>query len=217
MIIRSPRKERDFTILSNSVCLDSRLSMRGLGLLVRLLSRPDNWTTNSETLAREFDCGRDQVRTTLRELTQFGYMVIQKTQDDAGHWSSHWVIYDEPTPEKPTLGEPTPEKPAFGKSGALTRTDLKRTDNNNEELFNRFWTAYPSKKAKPAALKAFNRLKASEELTNQIIVDIEKQKASEQWQKNGGQFIPMPATYLNQRRWEDGIDGSAVNEFSGGI
>jgi hypothetical protein len=28
-------------------------------------------------------------------------------------------------------------------------------------------------------------------------------KNSQQWTKDGGQFIPMPATWLNGRRWED--------------
>lgn len=29
------------------------------------------------------------------------------------------------------------------------------------------------------------------------------QVRSRQWTEKGGRFIPMPATYLNQRRWED--------------
>ena len=36
-----------------------------------------------------------------------------------------------------------------------------------------------------------------------MLAAIEKQKASAQWQENGGQFIPYPATWLNQNRWED--------------
>ena len=30
-----------------------------------------------------------------------------------------------------------------------------------------------------------------------------KRAASFDWQKEGGRFVPQPATYLNQRRWED--------------
>ena len=29
------------------------------------------------------------------------------------------------------------------------------------------------------------------------------QKKSKQWQKDDGAFIPMPANWLNDRRWED--------------
>ena len=117
--------------------------MRALGLLVRLLCRPDNWQTNSETLAREFECGREQIRGVLRELSQAGYMKLRKTQSDNGHWSSAWHVFDKPLrvdeqpdqakPEagKPEPGKPEPGKPYFGELGAITRTDLTRTDNKN--------------------------------------------------------------------------------------
>lgn len=32
---------------------------------------------------------------------------------------------------------------------------------------------------------------------------LERWKGSRDWLKDGGQFIPHPATFLNQRRWED--------------
>ena len=143
-IIRSPRVARDFTVISNSVCLDDRLSMRSLGLLVRLLCRPDNWKTNSETLAREFGVGREQMRSTLQELVSAGYMALQKQQDAAGHWSSHWVVFDEPAkqpePSDPKPGQPEPGKPYVGELGAITRTDLTRTDNKA-----------PRKRSRPAS------------------------------------------------------------------
>jgi hypothetical protein len=69
--------------------------------------------------------------------------------------------------------------------------------------FERFWEAYPRKQAKPAAAKAFARLRADDALLARILSAIAQQSASEQWQRDGGQFIPMPATWLNGRRWED--------------
>lgn len=80
-----------------------------------------------------------------------------------------------------------------------------------EQRFNDFWAAYPKKVAKGAAYKAWKRLKPSQELTNKIISAIEEQKRSEQWTKEGGRFIPNPATWLNAERWEDEITGGAQN------
>ena len=144
-IIRSPRVQRDFTIISNSVCLDSRLSMRALGLLVRLLCRPDNWRTNSETLAREFDVGREQMRGVLRELSEAGYMRLIKARDDKGQWATHWAVFDCPqeSPEQtqPEDDKPAPGNPYSGELGAITRTDLQRTENN---------TPHPPKGEAPA-------------------------------------------------------------------
>jgi hypothetical protein len=134
-IIRSPRIQRDFTILSNSVCLDSRLTMRALGVLVRLLARPDNWRTNSEGLAAEFGCGRDAVRGALHELQKAGYIRMQKAQNGSGHWSSSWLVFDEPQAEdattddgKPDAGKPEAGIADTGKPGPITRTDETRTD-----------------------------------------------------------------------------------------
>lgn len=133
-IIRSARKERDFAILSNKLLQDSRLSMGALGVLVRLLSRPDNWETNSETLAREFGCGRDAVRTNLKKLQEIGYIKLFKSQDDLGRWSSVWMVFEDcqdvPDTENPKLGLPKTGNPVLGKSGALQRTDYKEPIKN---------------------------------------------------------------------------------------
>jgi len=68
--------------------------------------------------------------------------------------------------------------------------------------FDTFWSAYPKKVGKPAALKAFRSAKINGHLP-EVLADLEDKAGSEAWTKAGGQFVPNPATYLNQRRWED--------------
>ena len=36
-----------------------------------------------------------------------------------------------------------------------------------------------------------------------LLTAVERQKCSSQWSRDGGQYIPNPATWLNQERWED--------------
>jgi len=67
--------------------------------------------------------------------------------------------------------------------------------------FDDFWRAYPRKVGKPAARTAWGRLKNADD--EPLMAGIERWKQTEQWQKEGGKFIPYPATFLNQRRWED--------------
>ena len=81
-------------------------------------------------------------------------------------------------------------------------------------LFDRFWDAYPKKVAKPVAEKAFQKLNPSEKLWKRIISDVEARKTSRDWTKDGGQYIPNPSTYLNQRRWEDEIQTVKAKETS---
>lgn len=69
--------------------------------------------------------------------------------------------------------------------------------------FDRFWRAYPNRKAKGSAEKSWKALKPDAELVELILEAIEDQKLSEKWREEGGRFIPYPATWLNQKRWED--------------
>ena len=71
-----------------------------------------------------------------------------------------------------------------------------------ETSFDAFWQAYPKKVGKQAALKAFRRVKVPLET---LLTAIERQKCGSQWSRDGGQYIPNPATWLNQGRWEDEV------------
>ena len=75
--------------------------------------------------------------------------------------------------------------------------------NDLTEMFNRFWKAYPRKESKPDAKRAFQKIKPDEELLQTILNAIDRWKASAQWTEDGGRFIPYPASWLNQRKWED--------------
>ena len=78
--------------------------------------------------------------------------------------------------------------------------------------FAEFWTAYPKKIGKDAARKAW--AKRTGVPLPAILSAIREQAQSEQWRKDGGQFIPNPATWLNQGRWEDEVprNGAAVKQ-----
>ena len=71
------------------------------------------------------------------------------------------------------------------------------------DLFEQFWKAYPRKQGKGQVLKIWSKIKEPSETLKKILSALEWQKNTEQWTKENGQFIPMPATYLNQQRWLD--------------
>lgn len=80
-----------------------------------------------------------------------------------------------------------------------------------DAAFAAFWAAYPRKVGKQAALKAFGKIKGVPVET--ILHAIEAQKKTDSWQKDGGQYIPHPATWLNQGRWEDEPYSPATQEY----
>ena len=223
-IIRSPRMDRGFTIISNDVAQDDRLSMRALGLLVRLLSRPDNWETNSEKMAREFNVGREQMQGVLRELSKLGYMSLVKTRQQDGTIKSKWHVFDEPVNGSPGAGLPEPGNPYAGKPVAIKQEQIYKEPNTKtpkppaspgaDALFDTFWTAYPVKVGKDAAKRAFAKRKPTAELLGEMLKAIAEQKTSLAWVKEDGQFIPHPATWLNQGRWMDEVPGVPAASFA---
>lgn len=82
---------------------------------------------------------------------------------------------------------------------AITRSDQAREPAYSDS-FNCFWAAYPRKTAKGAAWKAWP--KAAVHLPT-ILAALTWQRNSDEWQRDGGVYIPHPATWLNARRWED--------------
>ncbi len=72
-----------------------------------------------------------------------------------------------------------------------------------DELFESFWKEYPRKIGKGAAHKIWTKLKPSQKLVAQIMKAVEDQKQCDQWQRDSGQYIPHPSTWLNQQRWDD--------------
>lgn len=84
--------------------------------------------------------------------------------------------------------------------------DSEKEKEPEQDLFDRFWAVYPRKVGKKDAVKAWNKLKPDETLTLQIIEGVERWKLSTQWTKDGGQYIPYPATFLNGERWKDECD-----------
>lgn len=83
-----------------------------------------------------------------------------------------------------------------------------------DALFDTFWKAYPSKVGKDAAKKAFAKRKPTDELLGEMLKAIAEQKTSLAWIKEDGQFIPHPATWLNQGRWMDEVPGVPAASFA---
>jgi hypothetical protein len=69
--------------------------------------------------------------------------------------------------------------------------------------FDQFWTLYPKKVGKGAAIAKWKRIPKPAETLELIKKTLEWQIKSEQWTKENGQYIPNPSTYLNQTRWLD--------------
>ena len=160
-IQRTPRPQSNFTILSNDILRDNRLSFRARGILISVLSRPDNWRTSAESLANESIEGRGAILTALKELETFGYLERTKHQNEQGHWVSDSLIYDKPKYGKPTSAEPTSEnstvlKELYNKN--LEQVEITPSDTNASTIVAEYVDSYQHYFAEKAPARSIGRI-----------------------------------------------------------
>lgn len=134
-------------------------------------------------------------------------------QHSAGGQSLAGLQHSAATPAKdcPQPLQHSAAKPSVNHQEPPTACDAKKqrricspsSSESTDDGFATFWEQYPKKAAKPQALKAWKKINPTGQTFANLIAGLEHQKAGEQWRKDGGKFIPHPATWLNGRRWED--------------
>jgi hypothetical protein len=77
------------------------------------------------------------------------------------------------------------------------------SSSSSSSSFDTFWSAYPKKKSKGDAEKAWGKIKPPLETLALILEALEWQRTSPGWTKDSGQYIPHPASYLRSQGWLD--------------
>ncbi|MGG7581725.1 hypothetical protein [Rhizobium sp. Nf11,1] len=200
-----------FTMVPNALIRSAALSLKAKGLYCLLFAKPDNWVYVEEALIKESADGREAFRSGIMELVRAGWLTKVQVRDEKGVFSHiDWCLSVD---GKPVNGSSVDGEAVAGKS------PTNNTDDNNTELkktytpkapkgaasgFDEFWAAYPNKVGKPKALAVWNRLKPD---FDAVMAGLKCWKASDQWTKDSGRFIPHPTTWLNREGWNDAIAG----------
>lgn len=110
-----------------------------------------------------------------------------------------------PIPFTPHVQEQKDAPPDVGEdeTAKARAAEAQRQLREIEEAFSKWWSLYPRKVGKKAALKKWVKLAKSGTLPAMtILLDaLSWQVTLPQWQDI--QFVPHPETYLNQQRWQD--------------
>ena len=128
------------------------------------------------------------------------------------------------TPETLQVGEPA-TAPATPVTATQTPDTTTHTQTPTKERstslggkpeyppgFVRFWSIWPKhprKEAKGECAKAWEKAGA-ENIADTVIAHVERKKVSKEWTKDGGEYVPAPLVYLNQKRWQ-GADEPAAD------
>lgn len=225
-IIRAPRPEANFYLLDKGISEDARLSWAARGLLVFLLGKPDHWEISvahlrSETAKSSKPTGRDGVYALLQELISAGYVRRQQDRSESGvlgeinYLVSETPVPKEPLPASPETAQPYPANPTL--VSIDTKQGLKKPERTEGSLsktelaegFDQFYKLYPRRQKRTAAEQAWRKLSPSSEQQVVILKALAEHCKQVDWLKDGGQYIPLPASWLNARRWEDELLPSA--------
>jgi phage replication O-like protein O len=138
----------------------------------------------------------------IRSHTDSG---IKTAESHTNSGRSHTNSGINPIPE---LGD-SKEKKATNKSNTTQSDTVRHSPNPLSKdivAFDNFWQLYPRKVGKGAAKKVWAKLKPDDALVQRILEAVSEQRDSVQWARDGGQYIPHPATWLSQERWDDELE-----------
>lgn len=152
-------KTNNYTVMSNYHLREREMSLKAKGLLSLMLSLPNDWDYTIEGLVTICKENETAVKSTLKELKDFGYLEILKVQNKKGQFEYEYNIYEKPQSKKPEVENLGVENPSVENQGQLNtnKQNTKKEDipsSKDEELRNHFeliWKEYPNKKGKAKA------------------------------------------------------------------
>lgn len=132
-------KKTNFVVLNKDALQDVNLSWKAKGLLVYLLSLPDNWQIYIEELSAHAKDGVDSTASAIKELMKNGYITRERIRNEKGQLKNYiYTVHEIPiiienTNEEPKRENPRQEKPILEKRQLLNNNKLNNNLNIKEE------------------------------------------------------------------------------------
>lgn len=99
--------------------------------------------------------------------------------------------------------QPTAPEPSLNRQRTVSSKSSPSA--GTSELFEKFYAAYPRKVGRPGAEKAFANCEPTPEILARMLAAIAAQAEALDWTRERLQFVPHPATWLNDQRWKDEV------------
>ena len=135
-------KKENFTSIHNKLINDSRISLKAKGIMLYMLSKPENWKYNPKEIAKNSKDGLDSVYSGIKELIEAGY--ISRTRHSDG--TVDYFVFEDveendivdfskkenPNRENPNRENPNRENPDVykrkntNKERIIVNTELKK-------------------------------------------------------------------------------------------
>ena len=191
-----------FAQVPNSAIRDPEISPNAFRLLAYLMSHKEGYELTYGQIERQTTLGRYAINEAIKILTNKGWLKTERTKKDNGQFGpTSFHILDpealDSVADDSSVGDSTMEQPTDIKNTNY----LENTKDKEKHLkaFDEFWELYPKKKAKPDALRAWNKAikrKSPDEL-------LKLTKVYSEGKLPDMTYIPYPASWLNKELYED--------------
>jgi hypothetical protein len=193
--------------MSNYHFKDKRLSLKAKGLLSQMLSLPDDWNYTMNGLVVINKENITAIKTALKELKSFGYLVITKKMPDeteSGRIEYIYDIYELPKEKQPTENLRVENHTQLNiNNKKINNKSIKNKLYNDE--FEKLWEKYPRKQGKKQAQAAFEKAIREGVKLKDIKQGIERYLRYIEQNKIDSRYIKQGSTYFRNECWNDEI------------
>jgi len=127
-------KNQNYSVISNVGVRDDRLSWKARGILVYLLSLPEDWKIYESEVAEHAPDGRTSFRSGMKELQKYGYLTKERVNSAGGKFEYVHTIREEPCAGFPHTVNPSTDKPNAVQPNTDNETLLSTDELSTDEL-----------------------------------------------------------------------------------
>ena len=96
-IIRTIKTENPFAQIDKRLINDTSISWKTKGILIYLLSKPNNWTAQVKDIIKHATDGRDAVRSAINEAVKAGYIRRVQYKNSKGQYAGiEYQVFEQP-------------------------------------------------------------------------------------------------------------------------
>lgn len=138
MPVLKNKTQGNYVNVYKGIVMDCSLSLKDRGMLLTLLSLPDNWDFTVAGLRKILPDGKSAIYNSLDSLQNAGYLTKEQSRGEHGVFAENIIEVHEtphpPFPEKRVPDNRVPEKPVPGNRAQLNNNKLNTKELNNPSI-----------------------------------------------------------------------------------
>ncbi|GIW49172.1 MAG: replication protein [Caloramator sp.] len=201
-------KENPYIMINKFGIFDNRLSFKAKGILVYMLSRPDDWQFYESEILKHTSDGKDSLKNGIKELIKYGYIVRHEKRELGRFAGYEYIVYEMPVD---VVGED--EEAVFIEDDFETRGEIKDFTVSEKPLRkNRYGKTDNGKTATEKPLLLNNDITNKINKLNNDVVVIEQQqefqKIIDAFNNNIHLITPIELEKLNS--WLEDMEAEVI-------